>query len=90
MGQMLAGVASRTEQSAYRHSRCTELLREKESVEESTKRQLDLTHRQARRAARIVQNLLESLAPRLRKRGHSISTVLSSYFAASRTLPPPQ
>jgi CheY-like chemotaxis protein len=32
-------------------------------MDEATKRQLDLTHRQARRAARIVQNLLEFSRP---------------------------
>src|SRR5207249_129878 len=32
-------------------------------ADDSTKRQLELTHRQARRAARIVQNLLEFSRP---------------------------
>src|SRR5208282_2946961 len=41
----------------------TELIRERAGVDEPTKRQLDLTHRQARRAARIVQNLLEFSRP---------------------------
>jgi CheY-like chemotaxis protein len=41
----------------------TELLRDGEGVQENTKRQLELTHRQARRAARIVQNLLEFSRP---------------------------
>jgi CheY-like chemotaxis protein len=41
----------------------TELLCEREGLEESTKRQLELTHRQARRAARIVQSLLEFSRP---------------------------
>ncbi|HLK02955.1 MAG TPA: ATP-binding protein, partial [Candidatus Acidoferrum sp.] len=41
----------------------TELVREREGLDESMKRQLDLTHRQARRAARIVQNLLEFSRP---------------------------
>src|SRR5262249_14012476 len=41
----------------------TELVREREGLDDSMKRQLDLTHRQARRAARIVQNLLEFSRP---------------------------
>jgi len=41
----------------------TELLRERQGEDDSTKRQLELTHRQARRAARIVQNLLEFSRP---------------------------
>src|ERR1035438_10555590 len=41
----------------------SDLLREREGFDDSTKRQLDLTHRQARRAARIVQNLLEFSRP---------------------------
>jgi CheY-like chemotaxis protein len=38
-------------------------LRERAGFDESAVRQLDLTHRQARRAARIVQNLLEFSRP---------------------------
>jgi PAS domain S-box-containing protein len=63
MGQMLAGVAHELNNPLTAILGVTELLREREGVEESTKRQLDLTHRQARRAARIVQNLLEFSRP---------------------------
>jgi CheY-like chemotaxis protein len=38
-------------------------LRDRQGIDESTKRQLEMTHRQARRAARIVQNLLEFSRP---------------------------
>jgi len=41
------------------------------------KRQLDLTHRQARRAARIVQNLLEFSRPASpQKKGIDLSTII--------------
>jgi two-component system NtrC family sensor kinase len=63
MGQMLAGVAHELNNPLTAILGVTELLRERAGLEESTKRQLDLTHRQARRAARIVQNLLEFSRP---------------------------
>jgi len=63
MGQMLAGVAHELNNPLTAILGVTELLREREGLEENTKRQLDLTHRQARRAARIVQNLLEFSRP---------------------------
>lgn len=63
MGQMLAGVAHELNNPLTAILGVTELLKEKQNVEDSTKRQLDLTHRQARRAARIVQNLLEFSRP---------------------------
>jgi len=63
MGQMLAGVAHELNNPLTAILGVTELLRDTEGCEENTKRQLDLTHRQARRAARIVQNLLEFSRP---------------------------
>jgi PAS domain S-box-containing protein len=63
MGQMLAGVAHELNNPLTAILGVTELLRENQGFEESSKRQLDLTHRQARRAARIVQNLLEFSRP---------------------------
>jgi PAS domain S-box-containing protein len=63
MGQMLAGVAHELNNPLTAILGVTELLRERAGFEESIKRQLDLTHRQARRAARIVQNLLEFSRP---------------------------
>ena len=63
MGQMLAGVAHELNNPLTAILGVTELLRESHNVEENTKRQLELTHRQARRAARIVQNLLEFSRP---------------------------
>ncbi len=63
MGQMLAGVAHELNNPLTAILGVTELLRERPHVEESTQRQLELTHRQARRAARIVQNLLEFSRP---------------------------
>src|SRR5271154_5666421 len=63
MGQMLAGVAHELNNPLTAILGVTELLREREGFDDSTKRQLDLTHRQARRAARIVQNLLEFSRP---------------------------
>ena len=63
MGQMLAGVAHELNNPLTAILGVTELLRDTNSGDENTKRQLDLTHRQARRAARIVQNLLEFSRP---------------------------
>jgi PAS domain S-box-containing protein len=63
MGQMLAGVAHELNNPLTAILGVTELLRERQGLEESIRRQLDLTHRQARRAARIVQNLLEFSRP---------------------------
>ena len=63
MGQMLAGVAHELNNPLTAILGVTELLRERQNVEDVTKRQLELTHRQARRAARIVQNLLEFSRP---------------------------
>jgi PAS domain S-box-containing protein len=63
MGQMLAGVAHELNNPLTAILGVTELLRERAGMDESSKRQLELTHRQARRAARIVQNLLEFSRP---------------------------
>src|SRR5437667_1755338 len=63
MGQMLAGVAHELNNPLTAILGVTELLRERPGADDSTKHQLELTHRQARRAARIVQNLLEFSRP---------------------------
>src|SRR6266403_1140237 len=63
MGQMLAGVAHELNNPLTAILAVTELLRERPGADDPTKRQLELTHRQARRAARIVQNLLEFSRP---------------------------
>jgi two-component system NtrC family sensor kinase len=63
MGQMLAGVAHELNNPLTAILGVTELLRERSGADETTQRQLELTHRQARRAARIVQNLLEFSRP---------------------------
>ncbi len=63
MGQMLAGVAHELNNPLTAILGVSELLRDRPGVDESTKRQLEMTHRQARRAARIVQNLLEFSRP---------------------------
>jgi PAS domain S-box-containing protein len=63
MGQMLAGVAHELNNPLTAILGVTELLRERAGVDDPTRRQLELTHRQARRAARIVQNLLEFSRP---------------------------
>jgi CheY-like chemotaxis protein len=60
---MLAGVAHELNNPLTAILGVTELLREREGTDDPTKRQLELTHRQARRAARIVQNLLEFSRP---------------------------
>jgi PAS domain S-box-containing protein len=63
MGQMLAGVAHELNNPLTAILGVTELLRDRQGMEDATQRQLELTHRQARRAARIVQNLLEFSRP---------------------------
>src|SRR6266481_1417037 len=63
MGQMLAGVAHELNNPLTAIIGVTELLRDRPGADESTKHQLEMTHRQARRAARIVQNLLEFSRP---------------------------
>lgn len=63
MGQMLAGVAHELNNPLTAILGVTELLRERLDTDETMQRQLELTHRQARRAARIVQNLLEFSRP---------------------------
>jgi PAS domain S-box-containing protein len=63
MGQMLAGVAHELNNPLTAILGVTELLRERAGADETVQRQLELTHRQARRAARIVQNLLEFSRP---------------------------
>ncbi len=57
MGQMIAGVAHELNNPLTAILGVTELLRD-QSSDENKSRQLDLAHRQARRAAHIVQSLL--------------------------------
>jgi PAS domain S-box-containing protein len=57
MGQMIAGVAHELNNPLTAILGVTELLRD-QSPDETARRQLDLAHRQARRAAHIVQSLL--------------------------------
>jgi two-component system NtrC family sensor kinase len=57
MGQMIAGVAHELNNPLTAILGVTELLRD-QSTDETKSRQLDLAHRQARRAAHIVQSLL--------------------------------
>lgn len=57
MGQMIAGVAHELNNPLTAILGVTELLRD-QSKDENATRQLDLAHRQARRAAHIVQSLL--------------------------------
>ncbi len=57
MGQMIAGVAHELNNPLTAILGVTEVLRD-QSTDETATRQLDLAHRQARRAAHIVQSLL--------------------------------
>jgi PAS domain S-box-containing protein len=62
MGQMIAGVAHELNNPLTAVLGVTELLRDS-SAEESARRQLEIAHRQARRAAQIVQSLLTFSRP---------------------------
>src|SRR6202171_5546616 len=62
MGQMIAGVAHELNNPLTAILGVTELIRD-QSADEATKKQLDLAHRQARRPAQIVQNLLDFSRP---------------------------
>ena len=57
MGQMIAGVAHELNNPLTAILGVTELMRD-QATDENARRQLDLAHRQARRAAHIVQSLL--------------------------------
>ncbi len=63
MGQMLAGVAHELNNPLTAILGASELLRDRPGIDDNIKRQLEMTYRQARRAARIVQNLLEFSRP---------------------------
>ena len=62
MGQMIAGVAHELNNPLTAVLGVTELLRDS-APEESARKQLDIAHRQARRAAQIVQSLLAFSRP---------------------------
>lgn len=67
MGQMIAGVAHELNNPLTAILGVSELLRER-VTDEGTRRQLELAHRQARRAANIVQSLLAFARPAAPKR----------------------
>ena len=62
MGQMIAGVAHELNNPLTAVLGVTELLRDS-TPDDSARRQLDIAHRQARRAAQIVQSLLAFSRP---------------------------
>lgn len=62
MGQMIAGVAHELNNPLTAVLGVTELLRDSTS-DDSSRRQLEIAHRQARRAAQIVQSLLTFSRP---------------------------
>ena len=67
MGQMMAGAAHELNNPLTAILGVSDLLRER-AADESSKRQIDLIHQQARRAATIVQNLLAFSRPMARGR----------------------
>jgi PAS domain S-box-containing protein len=76
MGQMIAGVAHELNNPLTAILGVTELLRDA-NPDEGSRRQLDLAHRQARRAAQIVQSLLSfSRPPQPRKMCLHLSDVI--------------
>jgi PAS domain S-box-containing protein len=62
MGQMIAGVAHELNNPLTAVLGVTELLRDS-TIDDSARRQLEIAHRQARRAAQIVQSLLTFSRP---------------------------
>jgi len=67
MGQMMAGAAHELNNPLTAILGVSDLLRER-ATDDSSKRQIDLVHQQARRAATIVQNLLAFSRPVARGR----------------------
>lgn len=68
MGQMIAGVAHELNNPLTAILGVTDLLRER-AKEDGPRRQLELAHQQARRAAEIVQNLLAFARPPAPRKG---------------------
>ena len=83
MGQMIAGVAHELNNPLTAILGVTELMREK-ATDEASRRQLDLAHLQARRAAHIVQSLLVFSRPPLRATPCFTCPICSSEPATSR------
>src|SRR6202045_647238 len=76
MGQMIAGVAHELNNPLTAVLGVTELLRDS-AVDPAMRRQLELAHRQARRAAQIVQSLLSfSRPPQPRKSSVQVSDLI--------------
>ena len=76
MGQMIAGVAHELNNPLTAVLGVTELLRDS-AVDPAMRRQLELAHRQARRAAQIVQSLLSfSRPPQPRKSSVHVSDLI--------------
>ena len=82
MGQMIAGVAHELNNPLTAVLGVTELLRDSAS-DDVARRQLDLAHRQARRAAQIVQNLLSFSRP---PQPHKVCVHLSELIQRSLQL----
>src|SRR5260221_14032632 len=77
MGLKLGGVVQDFKNPRTAILGVTEHLRGSEGLQENAKRHLELTHRQARRAARIVQNLLEFSRPAApQKRPVDVNTLI--------------
>ena len=82
MGQMIAGVAHELNNPLTAVLGVTELLRDSAS-DDVSRRQLELAHRQARRAAQIVQNLLSFSRP---PQPHKVCVHLSDLIQRSLQL----
>ncbi len=82
MGQMIAGVAHELNNPLTAVLGVTELLRDS-APNDVSRRQLDLAHRQARRAAQIVQNLLSFSRP---PQPHKVCVHLSELIQRSLQL----
>ena len=82
MGQMIAGVAHELNNPLTAVLGVTELLRDSAN-DDVSRRQLELAHRQARRAAQIVQNLLSFSRP---PQPHKVCVHLSDLIQRSLQL----